>query len=169
MPMNPTLHKALLMLILAMAIVLTNGCATPLLQKPQAPIVKVISVRPLNFSFVEQRLAFKLQVSNPNSYDLPIQRLEFIASLDKEKIANGETQEAVTLPANGSTTMQIEVKAGVNKLVSQLQNMLSANSLSLDYDIKGWVKLANWPSKIPFDVEGVLEPQDSPKEQGERV
>ncbi len=130
------------------------------LKKPQAPIVSVADVRPLNLSFSKQRLAFSLNVQNPNPYDLPLERLDFVASFAGQEIATGESNETVTLPANGNAIVEVEVVAAVNKFLSNLQSMLNAGSIDLNYGVKGHVKLANWPTRIPFDVEGELEPPE---------
>ena len=147
-------HSRLLLTLFTTTMLLVSGCASMLPKKPEAPIVKIASVRPLNLSFTKQRLAFTLQVHNPNDYDLPLQSLNFVASLAGDKIATGKSDQEVTLPANGAATVEVEVEAGITKLISQFQNMLSANSLNLDYGVKGYVKLANWPTRIPFDVVG---------------
>lgn len=129
-------------------------------KKPQAPIVKIAAVKPLNLSFTKQRLAFTLQVHNPNAYDLPLQNLDFVASLAGNNIATGKSDQAVTLPANGEAIVEVEVEAKINKLISHFQSMLSANSINLEYGVKGHVKLANWPTRIPFDVVGEYEPAE---------
>lgn len=147
------------LIIIAITIgLLLSGCATMLPKKPQAPIVKIAAVRPLNLSFTQQRLAFTLQVHNPNTYDLPLQSLDFVASLAGNKIATGKSDQEVTLPANGEATVEVVVEARVDKLISQFQSMLSATSINLEYGVKGHVKLANWPTRIPFDVVGEYEP-----------
>ena len=35
--------------------------------------------------------------------------------------------------------------------------MLEERTLDLDYGVSGSVRLANWPARIPFDVDGVIE------------
>lgn len=153
-------YSSLLLMTCLLACLLLTGCATILSKKPQAPIVKIAAVRPLNLSFTKQRLAFTLQVHNPNAYDLPLQSLDFVASLAGNNIATGKSDQAVTLPANGEATVEVEVEAKINKLISHFQSMLSANSINLEYGVKGHVKLANWPTRIPFDVVGEYEPAE---------
>jgi LEA14-like dessication related protein len=142
--------------------VLTTGCASGLLKKPDPPIVSVSAVRPLNLSLLQQRLGFTLLVKNPNAFDLPLEALEFVASFAKNEIASGFSDQAVIIPGNGEATLEVEVTASVSKIFSQLEAMLNSQSISLDYGVKGTVKLSNWPTKIPFDVEGQLQ---APKTQ----
>lgn len=153
-------HYCLLITICILTVLAAPGCATILSKKPLAPVVKIAAVRPLNLSFTKQRLAFTLQVHNPNDYDLPLENLDFVASLAGDNIATGKSDQAVTLPANGEATVEVEVEARINQLLSQLQSMLSTNSINLEYGVKGHVKLANWPTRIPFDVVGEFEPTE---------
>ena len=151
----PNLHPKLFF-IMALILVLA-ACANLPLKKPQAPIVSITEVRPLNLSFTKQRLAFTLNVKNPNPYDLPLEGLDFVASFAGQEVATGESNDEVILPANNSTTVEVDVVVALNKFVTKFQSMLNSGTLDLGYDIKGHVKLGNWPTRIPFDVEGELE------------
>lgn len=100
-------------------------------------------------------LAFTLDVYNPNSYDLPINTLEFVASSEQQVIANGQSNEPVVLSPEGNTPMVINVSAKTSRLLSRLiDSTLSDNAL--DYNVSGFVKLDNWPTRIPFNVDKTL-------------
>lgn len=156
------LRIATLTTLITIAAVLTACSALPL-KKPQAPVVSVAAVRPLNLSFTRQRLAFSLNVKNPNPYDLPLEGLDFVATFAGEKLATGESNDEVTLPAKGEAIVEVEVTAALKNLVSQFQSMLNSGDIDLQYGITGNVKLANWPTRIPFDVEGELETPAPPE------
>lgn len=138
-------------------ILLLAACSSLPTHKPLAPKVSVAAVRPLNFSFVKQKLAFTLNVENPNDYDLPLKGLDFIASFGGNEIAKGNSSQEVTLPAKGSAQMDVTVEASLNDVMNRFSSMLKSDSLELSYGITGTVKLANWPTKIPFNVDGELE------------
>jgi len=149
-------------LALALALVLGACTAFPT-ARPEPPTVSVAGVRPLNLSLTEQRLEFRLRVENPNPYDLPLRSLDFVADLAGERIATGRSDERVTIPAGGEELITIDVTTGVDRLIGRMRSMLERRTLDLDYDIRGSVKLANWPARIPFDVSGVLEnPRGAP-------
>lgn len=114
-------------------------------------------VRPLNVSLTKQRLEFKLRVENPNPYDLPLRSLDFVANVAGEKFATGRSDEHVTIPAEGEAIVAVEVITGIDRLIGRMRSMIDDRTLELDYGVTGSVKLANWPKRIPFDVEGVLE------------
>lgn len=140
------------------------GCAAIPGSKPQSPNVSIASVRPLNLSLTRQKLGFSLRVENPNSFDLPLEALEFTARFAGQDIATGSSREKVTIPANGEAFVEVEVVAGINKMLGQFRAMIDSKTLELDYGVTGTVKLANWPRRIPFNVEGELDdPRQSDK------
>lgn len=164
------LRSRVLLAVIASMIVLLSGCATLKQTKPDAPEVSIASVRPMNFSLTEQKLNFRLRVKNPNSFDLPVQSLEFVALLGGKKIAEGESDTAVTIPANQEAMMDVTVVAGLEYLIEKFKSaavsIASDEGVDLGYGITGTVKLSNWPVKIPFDVEGDLA-EDAAEKAGE--
>ena len=149
--------------IFLLFMLLLSSCSSLPLKKPQAPSVSVASVRPLNLSLTRQRLEFSLNVKNPNPYNLPLEGLDFVATFAGEKLATGESNDKVTLPANGEAIVKVEVKAALGTLVSRFQSMLNSGDINLQYGVTGNVKLANWPARIPFNVDGELEAPPPPK------
>jgi LEA14-like dessication related protein len=130
------------------------SCAGIPTSAPIAPTVVVKSVKPLKLSFTKQTLAFQLEVSNPNPYDLPIQTLSFIAKLEDKQVAQGISSEQVTLPANGNAIVEVIVTAQIQRILGQLLSPNSKNTNDMNYDVTGFLKLANWPLKIPFNADG---------------
>ena len=135
----------------------TVGCASLPAVRPEPPRVSVAGVRPLNLSLTKQRLEFRLLVENPNAYALPLRSLDFVASLAGDRIAEGRSEERVTIPANGDAIVTVDVTAGVDALLGKMRRMLESRTLDLDYAVEGSVRLDNWPRRIPFDVDGVVE------------
>lgn len=148
----------------AVLLLLVSGCASLEKAKPVAPEVSIASVRPLNLSLSGQKLNFTLRVKNPNAFDLPVQSLEFAATLAGKKIAEGVNNSAVTIPANQEAMMDVVVVAGLSTVIEQFKSIAGSlgkdlsteEGINLDYGVKGAVKLANWPTKFPFDVKGDL-------------
>ncbi len=153
-------HHGLLLAWLVCIMLLLSGCSTLKQVKPQAPEVSIASVRPLNFSLSGQKLNFSLRVKNPNSFDLPVQSLDFVALLAGKKIAEGVNQTSVTIPANDEAIMDVVVVAGLGHLIEKFKSAAASlgggDAVDLGYGITGSVKLSNWPAKIPFDVVGDL-------------
>lgn len=143
--------------LLLISVMLLVGCASLPGGKPLSPKVSVESVRPLNLSLSGQKLEFRLRIENPNNFDLPVEGLKFNAKLGGDKIADGLSNERVNVPANADAILQVEVTAGLGKVLNRLRDMLAGDDVKLDYDVTGTVKLATWPIAIPFNVDGELE------------
>jgi len=133
------------------------SCASIPTSAPIAPTVDLKSVKPLKFGLTKQELAFQLEVTNPNSYDLPIQTLSFIAKLEDKEVAQGLSNEGITLPANSTAMVEIVVNTRIQRILGQILMLGSKAGKDLEYDVKGFVKLANWPLKIPFSTDGTVE------------
>lgn len=126
--------------------------------RPEPPVVAIDSVRPLSMSFDRQVLEFRLEISNPNPFSLPLEGLDFTASLAGESIATGTSRESIDIPARGDAIVAVTVDASVGRVLERLRRMLEERELVLDYTVDGTVLLANWPRPLPFDVRGDVQP-----------
>ena len=143
--------------IIASVLASLSGCSAVPHHKPESPQVAVESVRLIGLSLKSQTLGLTLRVSNPNNYDLPIKQLNFNALIAGDLIAQGESTEQVTIPANGEAFMEVSVKAGLGKLITPILSAGIDQSSDLNYQVTGTLKLSNWPATIPFNVSGELE------------
>lgn len=132
------------------------GCNTIPTNKPLAPVVEVADVKLVKLGLFEQNLDFTLDVFNPNNFDLPLNTLEFIASSDEQAFANGVGEQAVLLRANESTPVIINVQAQTNRALRNLLSSVLSGENTFAYNVTGFVKLDNWPARIPFNVDKVL-------------
>ena len=136
------------------------ACSTLSAVKPLAPKVELIDIAIVKMGFTNQELAFTLDVYNPNGFDLPVNLLEFTASSGEAAVASGRTTERVLLPAREKTQVTVDVIAQANRLIQQLLASAISESARLDYNVTGFVKLDNWPARIPFDVDKSLSLDD---------
>ena len=163
------LRRARFAAVAVAALALVAGCAAMSGVRPEPPVVSVASVRPLNLSLRKQRLRFRLRVENPNAFELPLEGLDFVATLGGDRVARGASDDPVVIPARGEAEVSIDVVAGVDTVVDRLRAMVRNRTVDLDYEVAGTVNLANWPRPIPFDVEGVVDNplgRDDPDEGG---
>jgi LEA14-like dessication related protein len=133
------------------------ACNTIPTNKPIAPTVEIESIKALKLKLNKQELAFRLKVTNPNTFDLPLQSLSFIASVDGSQIAQGSSDERITLPAKQDAIVEVRVSTRLNKLLGKLLLFSTSDEEQVNYKVTGFVKLANWPARIPFNVNGALE------------
>ena len=143
--------------LIALACLWLSACASIPTSRPIAPTVEIQSIDIVKIGFRNQDLEIKLKVNNPNSYDLPLQALAFIAAVEGAQIAQGTSNEKVTLPAEGEAIMNVQVSTRLSKLLGRLLSSANSDVADIAYDITGFVKLANWPTRIPFDKAGRVE------------
>ena len=136
---------------------LLSACTSMLTSRPLAPTVEVDSVKAEKIGLTRQDLLFRLAVSNPNSFDLPLQTLSFVAAVDGVELAQGLSAERVTIPANGKAMLEVHVSTSINKLLGQLLLATNQSRKDIAYDVRGFVKLSNWPTRIAFNVDGAME------------
>ena len=126
---------------------------------PIAPTVELESVKPVKIGLRKQELLFQLNINNPNPYDLPLQSLSFIADIEGSEVAQGISNEPVTLPANSNAMVGVIVSTRLNRILAQVFQLAGSDTNTVNYDVNGFVKLSNWPLKIPFSVNGDLSPK----------
>ncbi len=136
---------------------LLTACSTIPTSKPLAPRVEIADIQLVKLGITEQELDFTLDVFNPNRFNLPVNTLEFVASSDEQAIATGASQQSVLLKANANTQVVVNVQAKVNRALRGLLAQALSGEKQFDYNVTGFVKLDNWPARIPFNVDKVLE------------
>jgi LEA14-like dessication related protein len=149
--------RAIHRLAAAVLLLTVAGCQSLPTSRPLAPDVKIESVKAVKLSLTSQELAFRLMISNPNDFDLPLQSLAFVAALDDTEIARGMSNERITIPANDEAILEVRVSTRINKLLGQLLLSNRNKQQEINYDVKGFVKLANWPARLPFNVDGKVD------------
>ncbi len=119
---------------IAVAALLLCACAS--LNPVAKPEVAITSINLGVANGLQQQLLIGLQLDNPNSFALQLGRLRYEMSLAGSKLASGSFNEAITVPANGQSL--IEVPVGINLLsgFSLLRNLLSNVGADLEYELK---------------------------------
>ena len=141
-------------------VLILSACAS-VVTKPVKPVIKLVSVKPLNISVTEQKLRFELKVINPNAFDMPVESVDFVARLNDTNIANGKSNQSVVIGANSEARLSLDVTASLGRLSNTLSSFVNGKSLNLDYELSGTVKVATWPQPIPFDVIGAMDLKDT--------
>ena len=139
-----------------LALSLLAGCSA-LSVKPQEPTVTVSAVRPISVGFARQELELTLLIENPNAFELPVRSLAFVALLGDEPLAEGGSDTPVVVPANGEARLEVSIVLGLADTLSRLGQQLGRGQIEMNYRVTGSVKLDNWPTRLPFDVDGTLD------------
>lgn len=135
--------------------VFLNACAgTPL--APQKPTVTVLRVKPVSLSGNQQSFLFTLNVSNPNSFPLPVEKISLDASFADHEVASGESTSEVSIPAAGDAQIDIEITTQLKDLFSRFLESFSKGDINLNYALNGGVKIKNIAKAFPFKTSGNL-------------
>lgn len=139
----------------AMVAVAMSGCAVLDMGNPQSPTIEIERVAPQQIGSTLQKLEIELLIQNPNRFDLQIQGLDFTAFVNGERFAKGKSDQFTTVPALGEALLEVQVAVGLADLLSQAAKLISEpEQAPLVYGVTGTVTLENWPSAIPFNVDG---------------
>lgn len=132
---------------------IATACSSIPTHKPLAPNVEIESVKLARFGLREQELAFKLNVYNPNEFDLPLDSLDFTAIYQGQSLVQGKSTTPVKLPALANAMLDINVNTRFDRVLLELMAAAADDKDELDLSVEGSVKLSNWPARIPFSVD----------------
>lgn len=118
--------------------------------QPLAPEIKLKNFKLLKMGFNKQSYRLKLQIKNPNSFPLPINGLDYQLLINKQLFAEGNSTQAVTIPALGSNTIEIDVKSNLMDVIEGWSQWFSLAKRSLEYKITGNVGVSSFAIPIPF-------------------
>ncbi len=145
----------LLLLLMMLTASAMSGCSTLVSKlKPEPPIVKLVGIEVVKVEVLQQTFKLTLNLQNPNDFALPIRGLQFSAAINDEDFASGISNKGVNLEPMGEANMEVEVRSGLMQIIKNFSKLGSAKSL--DYTLKGKIKVDGIPVKIPFNESGTL-------------
>ncbi len=132
-----------------------TGCAT-MYGLNEAPRVSLVSIAPLGFQPFEQRFRVTLRVQNPNSQAITIRGLDYEIVVNERAFAQGVSGKPLTVPAYGENSAEVEVVSTLQRILEQLQEFSRRDKPSIDYAIRGHVRVDGIPIPVPFEYRGTL-------------
>ena len=128
--------------------------------KPKTPTLSVLSVVPVKMGITEQVLRFKLNAFNPNSFNLPLQSMQFTTRFSGIDVGQGMMSEAITLAPNSDNELSLDVTTDLSKVIKNMGDLFKAQSLNFDYELDGKMTVLNTGIGdgvgIPFVLTGNL-------------
>lgn len=138
---------------LALALLL-SACAA--VEQPEPPKVRLANVQFLDSTLFEQRMLVDLQVRNPNNFDLPLEGLTFELEVNGNSLAEGYSNEVVTIPRLGEATVPVRASTSLLDMIGQVMALGQDDHLS--YRLKGRAYLTCFfGAGVPFETSGKLE------------
>lgn len=99
--------------LLFVSLLFLAACATAV----QSPTVKLKNVRLAGLDDKGASLGFLLTVTNPNTFDLPLQGYTYAVQIMDAPLATGESKDRLTFPAKNSTDMLIPVRVSFSDVL----------------------------------------------------
>jgi LEA14-like dessication related protein len=155
-----------LALFLALALLsFLSGCSSfPWKEKTAMPTVSLANMELQGIKGLETIFRLQLRVINPDEEPIEVRGFTCALKVNGKSFATGISDEHVTVPASGTTTLPVLVYAGVFDLVGPvielLQNQSSQPVKPLTYELTGRLRLGeNGETKMPFSLKGSLPPE----------
>ena len=103
---------------------LSAGCASIPESLVSTPSVTLSSVEVVGLGFKSQTFLLSFDVSNSNSFALPVSYVNYGVKLDGQRFASGETAGNFTVPANGREQFAISVDVNLLQTAPQLLSII---------------------------------------------
>ena len=114
-----------------------SGCSSWFAGELQDPRVELQKVEVLKAKLAEQEFLLHLRLDNPNDSDLPIRGLAFSLYLNDIKLADGESDIWLTVPANGSKRFKLPVRTNLWRHLKPIAKLLEHHDQPIRYRFNG--------------------------------
>ncbi|MDM8526312.1 LEA type 2 family protein [Desulfococcaceae bacterium HSG8] len=143
------MHRKTALFILSLTMMAICGCAT-LQQLIQKPVVQFKDMSLKSTSFVEGDFVFRFDVKNPNPIGATIRNIVYDLRFDDKTFIRNSLEQRVSLPANGSNTVELPVTVNYLELFQSVEDFIRSKKLA--YDLSGSIGVG--PFDIPYHKKG---------------
>lgn len=137
--------------LLALALILLAAACATVIRTP--PSVSLAGVDLESIGLFEQRYVLQLRLRNPNDADIPIEGLSFDVEVNGMHFASGLSNAVVRVPRLGEALVEVPATSNLGAFLRQWRELRQGGRDSLDYRIKGSVRVTGYGA-IPFDHKG---------------
>ena len=116
----------------------------------ETPTVQVHKVEMGNFNLSGGSAVFVLNITNPNSFPIPLTGFDYGLRLNGIEVANGIKEQRVTIGAKQSQKLEVPLSLSFSNMLNMLPNLLRTRKV--DYTLGGSLHFP-W-IKIPFQRTG---------------
>ena len=122
------------------------------------PTVQLKSVELSKVGFNQQTFLLGFDVSNPNSFPLPVQAVQYRLFFDDKRFASGETQGNFTVPAHADDQFVLSVNVNFLDSATQLTSLLRGGVPEhVEYELQGSLAIdIPFVKPVPFSSTGVI-------------
>jgi LEA14-like dessication related protein len=130
-----------------------SGCETLISAVLKEPNVQLSRVSVRDSSVRGATLVLALKVDNPNAIALSVDELRYKVELAGQMIADSQSNKEVSVPANGSSEIEIPLAVKYEQLISSLQILMAGGTTQ--YKVTGDAKMGLF--RLPFIKAGSLQ------------
>ena len=116
----------------------------------ESPTVQVHKVEMGNFNLSGGSALFVLNITNPNSFPIPLTGFDYGLRLNGIEVANGVKEQRITIGAKQSQKLEVPLSLSFSNMLNMLPNLLRTRKV--DYALGGSLHFP-W-IKIPFQRTG---------------
>jgi LEA14-like dessication related protein len=125
---------------------------------PKIPEIKVKDVKVKNLSFTTADLVTRVEISNPNAFDIAMSDFDYQLNINQQTWGKGNLSEKNNIPQKGKTIIDIPIKLDILSAGQSAYKML-LNKSPMEYQLKGKVTLDTGIEllrdyRMPLDVKG---------------
>jgi LEA14-like dessication related protein len=157
-PGETPIWRRLAALALLAALSVAAGCASmgPNLVAPQ---LSLVGVQVMSTDMFAQRFKVRVLVKNPNEIELPVRGLEYQIILMGDSFADGTSDDAFLLPAQGEAEFDMVITTNFMSAFGRLLSRVGGGKLEdIDYEIVGKLYVDKGVlRKIPFSHNGTVD------------
>ncbi len=123
-----------------------------------APVVSLVKVDVMEVDFSKQTFVLSFDVSNPNSFALPVNYVTYGVKLENERFASGETAASFTVPANSDGEFAISVDLDLFRTAPKLlYTVRDGTTRDLSYELNGKLGIdIPFVGSVPFEYSGEI-------------
>ena len=138
-------------------ICLLAACAGPV-TLVDSPSIRLTRIDSGHLSFNRQTFVLGFDISNPNSFPLPVRVLNYDVQIADQEFASGKTESAFTVPANGDSSFAISVDLDMMQQASSIASLLRAGSQGqVPYELNGSLTVdIPFTRAVPFSHKGPI-------------
>ncbi len=126
-------------LILCWLFSLVSGCGW-MTGNFEQPDVKLQKVDVVKARLLEQEFVLHFRIDNPNDFSLPVRGLAYKVKLNDIDLAEGESNNWFTVPANGHETFEVPVTTNLWRHMKYIVKLLEDPDKPIRYRLDGEVK-----------------------------
>lgn len=128
-----------------------SACGTGIKGIAETPTVQVHKVEMGNFNLNGGSAIFVLNITNPNSFPIPLTGFNYGLGINGVEVANGIKEQRITIGARQSHKLEVPLSLSFTNLLNMLPNLLRTRQAN--YSLGGSLHFP-W-IKIPFQRTGV--------------